>query len=149
MKPDTDTLRACCTLDRIDHVDTHLLATDAPRARTPEQWTREILEGPSAVMRARLTAGWTMLGLRVHHLGPDSIAGWPIAHRDADCVRLQGDSLLGLTGQLVTRMTDGGVEFATFAQLDNAVARAMWARVLPTHLQIVERLLREAAARTR
>ena len=90
-----------------------------------------------------------MLGLRVHHLGPDSIAGWPIAHRDADCVRLQGDSLLGLTGQLVTRVTDGGVEFATFAQLDNAVARAMWARVLPTHLQIVERLLREAAARTR
>lgn len=148
MEPDTDTLRSCCTLDRVDHVDTHLLVTDDPFARTPEQWAREILEGPSAAMRARLTAGWTMLGLRVHHLGPDAIAGWPIAHRDADYVLLQGDSLLGLTGQLVTRVTGGGVEFATFARLAHPVARTMWARVLPTHLEIVERLLREAAERT-
>lgn len=147
MKPDTDTLRACCTLDRVDHVDTHLLATDQPRTRTPEQWAREILEGPSAVMRARLTAGWTMLGLRVHQRGPDTIAGWPIAHRDAEYVRLQGDSLLGLTGQLVARVTDDGVEFATFVQLANPVARALWARVLPTHLEIVESLLRGAAER--
>ena len=89
-----------------------------------------------------------MLGLRVHHRGPDAIAGWPVAHRDADYVLLQGDSLLGLTGQLVTRVTDGGVEFATFAKLAHPVARAMWARVLPSHLEIVERLLREAAERT-
>lgn len=149
MEPNTDTLHMCCTLDRVDHVDTHLLATDEPLARTPEQWTREILEGPSAAMPARLTAGWTMLGLRVHHRGQDAIAGWPIAHRDADYVRLQGDSLLGLTGQLVTRVTDRGVEFATFVQLDNALARATWARILPTHLEIVERLLRQAAERTR
>ena len=148
MEPKPDTLYAYCTLDRVDHVDTHLLVTDQPFAKTPEQWAREIMEGPSVAMRARLTTGWTMLGLRVHHRGRDAIAGWPIAHRDTDYVRLQADSLLGLTGQLVTRVTEGGIEFTTFAQLDNAWARAMWARVLPTHLEIVERLLREAAERT-
>src|SRR5689334_2495271 len=148
MEPDSDTLRAWCTLDRIDHVDTHLLPTADPRSRTPEQWAREILEGPGPAMRARLTAGWTMLGLRVHHLGADAIAGWPVVHRDADYVVLQADSLLGLTGQLMTRVTDAGVEFATFARLSNPVARALWARVLPTHLDIVERLLQEAAERS-
>lgn len=147
MKSASDTLRACCTLDRIDHVDTHLLVTDRAGDMAPEWWAREILEGPPAVMRARLTAGWTMLGLPVHHRGPDAIAGWPIAHRDTEYLRLQGDSVLGLTGQLVTRVTDGGVEFATFVRLGNPMARALWATVLPTHLKIVDSLLRGAAER--
>lgn len=147
MDTEHDTLRACCTLDRIDHVDTHLLATGRASDKTPELWAREILERPPAVMRARLATGWTMLGLRVHQRGTDAIAGWPITHRDAEYVRLQGDSLLGLTGQLVTRVTDGGVEFATFVQLGNPLARAVWARVLPTHLEVVGSLLRGAAKR--
>ena len=147
MDTGNDTLRAYCTLDRIDHADTHLVVADSADRMTPESWAREILEGPPAVTRARLTAGWTMLGLRVHHRGPDAIAGWPIACRDAEHVRLQGDSLIGLTGQLVTRATGAGVEFATFVQLGNPMARALWAKVLPTHLEIVDSLLRRAAER--
>ncbi|MBX7448305.1 hypothetical protein GR927_09910 [Mycolicibacterium sp. 3033] len=148
MGPDTDTLRTYCSLARIDHVDTHLLSTDDPRGKTPEQWAREILEGPPAATRARLIAGWTMLGLRVHHRGPDAIAGWPIIHADADHVLLQGDSPLGLTGQLMTRVSDDGVQFATFVRLANPAARALWSRALPTHLKFVDSLLRGAADRS-
>ncbi|TRW79997.1 hypothetical protein FK535_20195 [Mycolicibacterium sp. 018/SC-01/001] len=146
MDADADTLRTYCTLDRIDHVDTHLLPDT--RDRTPEQWAREILEGPPAATRALLLAGWTMLGLRVHHRGPGAIAGWPIIHRDSEHVLLQGDSPLGLTGQLVTRVTEDGVQFAAFVRLANPAARALWARALPTHLKFVDSLLRGAAERT-
>ena len=148
MDTGNDTLRSYCTLDRIDHADTHVVATERADHMTPELWAREILEGPPAATRAQLTAGWTMLGLRVHHRGADAIAGWPIAYMEAEHVRLQGDSLIGLKGQLVTRVSDAGVEFATFVQLGNPMARALWTRVLPTHLEIVDSLLRGAAERT-
>lgn len=146
MSTDFDTLHACCTLARVDHVDTHLMRTDAARLRTPEHWAREIMEGPPAATRARLAAGWTMLGIRLHHRRP-VIAGWPITHSDGEYVRLQGDSMLGLKGQLVTRVVDDGVEFGAFVQLGNPAARALWKRVLPAHLEIVELLLGEAADR--
>jgi hypothetical protein len=145
MTIESDTQLACCTLSRVDHVDTHVLRT----TRTPQMWAREILENTSVAMRARLTAGWTMLGLRLRRSSAHSIAGWPITRDDAEYVRLQGDSRIGLAGQLVTRVVDGGVVFATFVQLGNPVARAVGARVLPTHLAIVESLGRGAAERTR
>ena len=56
METGNDTLRAYCTLDRIDHADTHLVVADRADRMTPESWAREILEGPPAVTRARLTA---------------------------------------------------------------------------------------------
>jgi len=140
-----DGLLACSTLPRIDHVDVHLLQCGA--TTTPEAWAREILEGTSAAMRVRLRAGWTMLGIGLHHGEPDTIAGWPITHNSAEYVRLQGDSRIGLTGQLVTRVTDDGIAFATFAQLSNPLARTLWAKVLPGHLTIVRSLLEGAVER--
>ena len=141
-------LLACCALPRIDHVDVHLLRTEPARGQTPEQWAREILEGPPAAMRARLCAGWTMLGIKLRHRELRAVAGWPITHSDSSYIRLQGDSRVQLTGQLVTRRTAQGVEFATFTQFGNAAARLLWNRVLPAHLRTVESLLRDAARRT-
>ncbi|AFM19372.1 Protein of unknown function (DUF2867) [Mycolicibacterium chubuense NBB4] len=145
MTIESDTLLACCTLARVDHVDTHVLPTARPTSRSPEMWMREILENTSAAMRARLTAGWAMLGLKLHR--GDTILGWPISHNDAEYVRLHRHSPVGLTGQLVTRASGDGVQFATFVQLSNPAARALWRRVLPTHLEIVRSLLREAGER--
>jgi hypothetical protein len=143
-----DSLRDHCTLPRVDHVDAHLLRLDRPADRTAEQWAREILEHTSAATRARLFSGWAMLGLRLRPGDPATIAGWPIADSDMKHVRLQTDSRLGLTGQLVTQVRSDGIVFATFARLGNPVVRALWARVLPTHLTIVRSLLRGAAERT-
>ncbi len=88
-----------------------------------------------------------MLGLRLHR-GPDTVAGWSVTHSDAEYSRLQANSRIGLTGQLVTRLVPAdGVVFTTFVQLHNPVARALWARVLPAHLEIVESLVAAAVRR--
>ena len=142
-----DELLACSTLPRIDHVDVHVVHIAPAALDSPESWIREILERTSAAMRVRLRAGWTMLGIGLHHGEADTVAGWRIAHTSAEYVRLHGDSRLGLTGQLIARVTEDGVVFATVAQLSNPVARSVWARVLPTHLTIVRSLLQDAAER--
>lgn len=145
-KADDELLR-CSTLARIDHVDAHVMHVESGALSSPEAWAREILEGTSAAMRIRLRAGWTMLGIGLHHGEPDTIAGWPITHNSAEYVRLQGDSRIGLTGELITRVTRDGVVFATVVQLSNPIARSVWARVLPTHLAIVRSLLEDTAQR--
>ncbi len=142
-----EALLACTTLSRVDHVDVHTLSPTSA-LQTPEAWARIILEGPPAATRLRLRAGWTMLGLRLHRGDADVIAGWRITHRDTEYLRLQASSALGLTGELVTRVTDDHVVFATLVRLGNPAARLLWARVLPTHLTVVRSLLEGAAART-
>lgn len=142
-----DELRRCSTLARIDHVDAHLVHVESGALASPELWVREILEGTTTAMRVRLRAGWTMLGIGLHHGEADTVAGWRITHRSAEYVRLHGDSRLGLTGQLITRVTADGIVFATVVHLSNPVARSLWSRVLPTHLTIVRSLLQEAAER--
>jgi hypothetical protein len=142
-------LLQCCTLPRIDHVDAHLAHCDSAARGSPELWAREIMECTSAAMRLRLRAGWTMLGIGLHHRDPDTVAGWPITHNSAEYARLHSVSHLGLTGELVTRVDDNGIVFATFAQLDTPLARSAWARVLPTHLRIVRSLLQDAVERVR
>lgn len=142
-----DELLACSTLSRIDHVDVHLAHVAPTALESPESWIREILEHTSAAMRVRLRAGWTMLGIGLHHGDADTVAGWRITHSCTEYVRLHGDSRLGLTGELITRVTGDGVVFATVVQLSNPLARSVWARVLPSHLTIVRSLLQDAAER--
>jgi hypothetical protein len=140
-------LLQCSTLPRVDHVDVHLVHCDAAGRDSPESWAREILEHTSPAMRLRLRAGWTMLGIGLRHRDDNTVAGWPITHSSAEFVRLHGVSRLGLTGQLITRVTDDGVVFATFAALSTPLARTVWARALPAHLTIVRSLLQDAAER--
>ncbi|MFW0152888.1 hypothetical protein ACNUDN_24180 [Mycobacterium sp. smrl_JER01] len=117
-------------------------------------------------MRVRLHLGWTALGITLHrgavsiaphrgavsiapHRGAvDTIAGWPVSDSGVDYVRLQSDSRIGLTGELLTRVGDHDVTFATLVQLANPVARRVWASVLPAHLNIVRTLMQGAADRT-
>ncbi|MDA2889690.1 hypothetical protein PDG61_02070 [Mycolicibacterium sp. BiH015] len=146
IEPD-DVLLACTTLKVIDHVDAHLLRTDA--RRSPQQWSREILENVSATRQLSLRAGWTLLGIKLRHGDRDAVAGWSVAYDDAEYIRLRSDSFTGLTGELVTRVTDAGVEFATFVRVDGAVARFLWDRALTAHLMIVATLLAEAGERVR
>lgn len=144
-----DALLACGALTRVDHVDVHRFTAAGAAERSPEAWAREILEATSAGMRGRLRTGWTMLGLRLRHDAADTVAGWQITRNDADYIRLQADSRLGLCGRLVTHVTEDTVTFATLVQLNNPAARLIWNKVLPSHLSIVQSLLEGAAERVR
>lgn len=143
-----DALVAHSTLRRVDHVDAHSIRIDCQNT-TPEQWAREILEHVPRTTRMRLHRGWAMLGLKLDHDDPAAVAGWTVSESNANFVRLHATSRLGLTGQLVVRMADEGFEFATFAQLTNVGVRAIWAAVLPGHLDTVASLLSGAVDRAR
>jgi len=144
IEPD-DALLACTTLDVIDHVDAHLLRTEVDQS--PEQWTREILTNVTAMRQLSLRAGWTLLGIKLHHADRTAIAGWPVTHNDIEYLRLHTDSFTGLTGELVTRVTNRGVVFATFVRLDGRVAQFLWDRAVSAHMLIVPTLLAEAGER--
>ncbi len=144
IEPD-DALLACTTLDVIDHVDAHLLRTEV--VHSPQQWAREILTNVTAMRQLSLRAGWTLLGIKLHHGDPEAIAGWRVTHNDAEYLRLHTDSFTGLTGELVARVTDDGVVFATFVRLDGRVARFLWDRAVAAHMLIVPALLAAAGER--
>ncbi|MFB1294583.1 hypothetical protein ACAG24_003645 [Mycobacterium sp. pW049] len=123
------------------------VVADDEREGEQRPWAREILENVSFIRQLSLRTGWTLLGIKLRHDDGETIAGWHVAHNDSEYVRLQADSCTGLTGELVTRVTDDGVVFATFVQLDGPVARFLWNRVPSAHLTTVESLVAEAGER--
>jgi Protein of unknown function (DUF2867) len=138
--------RVLSTLTRIDYEDAFAVTADVQR--TPEQWIRAVLQDAPASVRRRLWLGWTALGLK---LGPPSsshrVLGWKVEHSDPAFVLLAADSWLGLRGRLLFRSEPHGLLFATFVQLTNPAARALWAAVTPRHQHVVRSLLTHAVSR--
>ncbi len=138
--------RALSTLPRIDYDDAFAVTADVQD--TSERWSRAVLEDAPARVRRRLWLGWTALGLK---LGPpwssDRVLGWKVEHSDPAVVLLAAESWLGLRGQLLFRSEPDGLLFATFVQLTNPVARALWAAITPRHQHVVRSLLTHAANR--
>jgi hypothetical protein len=138
--------RALSTLPRIDYHDA--FRVNAGIERTPDQWLHAVISDAPLRVRARLLAGWLALGLKLAppHVTPQ-VLGWKIKHSDASHVLLAADSWLGLRGELLFRSEPGGLLFATLVQLNNPAARAVWARITPTHQDVVQSLLSHAARR--
>ena len=138
--------RAHSTLFRIDYADAFAVSDDFQR--TAEEWVRAVLQDAPASVRRRLWWGWTALGLK---LGPpwssSRVLGWKVAHTDQALVLLTADSWLGLHGQLLFASRPDGLLFATFVQLTNPAAHALWAAITPRHQRVVRTLLRHAANR--
>ena len=141
-----DDARTLTTLSRIDYEDAFAFAADVER--TAEEWLRAVIDDAPLRVRRRLWLGWIALGLR---LGPpwssDRVLGWPVKHSEPSYVLLGADSWLGLRGQLLCRSEPDGVLFATFLQLTNPVARALWAAITPHHQHVVRSLLTHAVIR--
>jgi hypothetical protein len=133
------------TLARIDYEDAFLVVAGLAQDRTAEQWAREILEGAPASMRNALTRGWSGLGLR---LGPaqsdEHVLGWEIRHRDPDVVLLGARGRLGLSGELIFQRSPRSLLYATVVQLDNRIARGLWAAIESRHRRVVQDLLARA-----
>lgn len=89
-----------------------------------------------------------MLGLRLG--SPWSrrrILGWRIRRSTPDFVLLAAGSRIGMPAELLFKRERDGLLFATFVQQRNPVARAIWARVVPTHQRTVMWLLNQAVGR--
>jgi hypothetical protein len=137
-------VRALSTLVRIDHADAFIVDVPDPRIWTAERWARAMLEEAPAAMRARLSSGWTALGLKGGAAG--SILGWDVRRSSPEAVLLGRDSRVGMPAELLFALRPEGLLFATFVHHGTVATRATWAAVEPTHVRIVLTLL-EAAGR--
>lgn len=142
-------VRALSTLARVDYADTFLAAIDPATDRTPKQLARAMLEDASARTRMSLLSGWTSIGLKLSP-GRSSgyVLGWQLRRSTPQHVLLGAESRIGLRGELLfARERPDTLLFATFVELDNPLARAVWAGTEPAHVPIVRRLLEQGSRR--
>jgi len=138
--------RALGTLSHVDYEDAFLVETGPAQDRTGEQWARAILEDAPLRTREALARGWSVLGLRLGSAQPDrSVLGWEVRRSTPDAALLGASGRLGLSGELLFERQRHTLLFATFVQLDNPIARALWARIAPRHRQVVRDLLAQAS----
>ena len=137
--------RELSTLARIDYQDAFLVGTGPARDLTAEQWAREVLEGAPASTRRALTRGWSGLGLRLGPAQSDRhVLGWEIRRNDPDAVLLGARGRLGLCGELIFQRSACSLLYATVVQLENRVARGLWAAIESRHRRVVQGLLEQA-----
>ncbi|MEV1175772.1 hypothetical protein [Nonomuraea sp. NPDC049784] len=137
-------VRALSSLSRIDYVDRFTLSTDADA--TPELWARALFGDVPNAAEQLIWRG--LLGLRLSRgRSPDTVAGWQIAARGHDWIRLEAASWF-LTGNLVVQATGGRVSLGTFLRYDQPLGQTVWTPLSALHRQLVPGLLRAAAART-
>ena len=135
-------------LARIDYEDAFVVPGSVPPFISCERWARAVMEDTPMTVKAKLLCGWWALGLKVG--SPRShtrVLGWELRRDEFDCVLLHAGSRLGLSGELLFKREPEGMLFATFATLDNAAARAVWARLEGQHRAVVQSLLGHAARR--
>jgi hypothetical protein len=140
------TARGLSTLAHIDYEDAFLVETGPSRGRTGEQWARATLEDAPRIIRRQLRWGWFALGLKLSSTRSDRfVLGWEVRRSTPEFALLGARSRLGLPGELLFEPRQDALLFATFVQLRNPIARAMWAAVAPRHQQVVPYLLERAA----
>ncbi len=145
--PDAATLSPSM-LGRIDYVDAFVVDVGAPHSRRAEQWMRVILEDAPASVRLRLLSAWSAIGLKVSLPGPGrSVLGWQIRAANVDFVLLGADSRIGMPGELLLRLREDGLLFATLVRQDNSIARAMWSSIEAAHVRTVRSILEMASRR--
>jgi hypothetical protein len=136
--------RALSTLPRVDYEDAFILETGPARERTAEQWARAALEDAPATTQRALRWGWFALGLQLGSTRDDRrVIGWEVRRNNADFVLLAARSPLGLEGEVLCKRRQRTLLVATFVQLTNPVARAVWAGVAPGHRRVVRHLLEQ------
>lgn len=138
--------RALSTLPHVDYADAFLVETGGAQDRTAEQWARAILEDAPVSTRNALSRGWSKLGLRVGSTDPDRfVLGWELRRSTPDVALLGARGRLGLSGELLFERQQHTLLFATFVQLENAIARSLWTAIASRHRQVVRDLLEQAS----
>jgi hypothetical protein len=143
-------VRALSTLARVDYDDAAFLEIGPHDSRTAERWARAILEDAPPVTRRALRRGWFALGLKLGSARSERLVlGWEVRRSSPDFALLGASGRLGLQGEVLCKREQETLLVVTFVQLDNVLARAVWARVAPGHRHTVRHLLEQASRRER
>ena len=137
--------RALSTLSHVDYEDAFVVETGPAQDRTGEQWARALLEDAPPGTRRALRLGWSSLGLRLGSTRSERLVlGWEVRRSIPEVALIGASSCLGLEGEVLFKRQQQTLLVATFVQLDNAIARAVWAGVAPGHRRVVQNLLEQA-----
>lgn len=110
---------------------------------TPERWARVLFgDTPSA-------AEWfiwrVLLQLRLRRgQSHSTVAGWRIAARSEDWIRLETASWM-MAAELVIRASTQEVSLSTLVRYERGAAAAVWGTLSAVHRRLVPGVLREAA----
>ena len=138
-------LRSASSLPRIDYADAFTLTTGL--SAPPEGWARAMFGDTPDLAAWLIWRGF--LGLRLSRgSARDTVAGWRIAGRGQDWIRLEADSWF-LNGNLVVRADGAGVSLGTFLHYRRALGRVVWPALSALHRRLAPGLLRDAAAKLR
>jgi hypothetical protein len=141
--------RTVSTLSRVDYTDAFLLETERAQDRTGEEWTRAILEDAPAATRRKLRRGWFALGVRLGSTEDSRLVlGWEVRRSTEDVALLAATSLIGMDAEVLCKREQNALLVATFMQLKNPVARAVWAAFAPRHRKVLRHLIRQAGRRS-
>jgi hypothetical protein len=128
-----------------DYVD--LFAAPVPDATniSPERWARAAIEEAPAA--GRFLAWRVLCGLRLERQhSPTYIAGWKIADRGDNWIKLEASSSL-MTANMTFQVEEGLVSFATFIRYDRPIARLVWTPVSAIHRAVAPGFLHAAVRR--
>lgn len=140
-----EAIRRVRAASEADYFDVFTLRTSRAAHASPEEWAR------AGVDQAAGSAGqfvWRrILGLRLADQGSsDRIAGWEIAERGDDWLRLEASSWC-LTAHIVVHGEAGQVTIATCLRYDRPPAQLIWPRLAVVHRAAMPRLMRLAERR--
>ncbi|MFJ6569297.1 hypothetical protein ACIQNU_17915 [Streptomyces sp. NPDC091292] len=138
-------LRTLSALPGLDYADHFALPTEA--TATPERWARALFGDIPSPAERFIWRG--LLGLRLSGgRSPDTVAGWRIAGRGEDWIRLEATSWF-LDCTLVVRSPRGQLSLGTFLHYRRPPGRAIWRPLSAVHRRLAPGLLRDAEARMR
>ncbi|WP_405795640.1 hypothetical protein [Streptomyces sp. NBC_01506] len=137
-------MRALSALPAHHYADHFTLTTDT--VATPERWARAMFGDVPTPAERFIWRG--LLGLRLAPgRSPDTVAGWRIAARGEDWIRLEAASWF-LACDLVVRSPHGQVSLGTFLHYTpRRPGRAIWPPLSAVHRRLAPGLLHDAEAR--
>lgn len=140
-----EAFRALSTLPALHYADHFTLNTET--AATPERWARAMFGDLPSPAERFIWRG--LLGLRLSRgRSPDTVAGWRVAARGEDWIRLVAVSPL-LAGELIVRSPRGQVSLSTFLHYRSGFGRTIWTPLSAVHRRLTPGLLRDAEAHVR
>lgn len=141
-QPVPEAIRSLSAMADPDYVDVFTLTAAGACDWSPEQWARAMFGDVPSVTELAIWRG--LLGLRLtRRPSPDYVAGWKIADRGADWLRLEAGSWF-LTGHFVVRTGEGQVSLATICQYDRRLAAWLWTPLSAVHRRLAPGLLLDA-----
>ena len=130
---------------RADYADLFTVVATGASELAPEQWARVALEGASPA--GRFVVWQILCGLRLDpQPSPGRVAGWELAERGEDWIRLEAASWF-MTAHAVVQVAYDSVSIGLFVRYERSVGAPIWTALSVAHRRLMPGLLRNAVRR--